>query len=235
MRDVQIDSIRAVDRTIDVLNVFTHHTPVLTIDEITKAANLPKTTVYRILYTLEQRGLIRYNPNLQKYQLGYKFLVYGDLVSSSLDLRQEAEEELLKLYDCTRQTVLLAIREGDDVIYIFSKENPEGLKVALFEGPKRPLVYGAFGYVLMAFLNPHRLSQIFMNPIPQFTPATVVDKELVMRRLEQLRQQKFWIETNEAILGVTGIAAPVFDANDKVIAAVGINGPAVQLVGDQLE
>jgi DNA-binding IclR family transcriptional regulator len=235
VREVRMESIRVIDRAIDILNTFTHHAPALTIDEICKASGLPKTTAYRILYTLERRGLMRFNASSLKYQLGFKFLEYGDLIASSLNLREESEEELQTLYESTHQTVLLAIQDENTLVYIFSKENREGLKVSSFEGPRRPLVFGAFGYVLMAFMDKDRLNQFLNDPIPQFTEETVTNRNLVMARLERIRQEKIWIESNEAILGVTGIAAPIFDVNKNVIAVVGINGPSIQLVGEQLE
>lgn len=235
MRNVQMESIRAVDRAIDVLNAFGRHAPELNIDQIAAAAKLPRATVYRILYTLERRGLVRFDTEALTYRLGFAFLTYGDLVSSSIDLRHEAEEAMLHLYDQTRQTVLLAVDQGDTLVYIFRKENPEGLKVASLEGRTRPLVFGAFGTVIMAYLDEARLQKVLSAPIPPFTPATVVDPGVIRDRLARVHTEQVWAEAGEAILGVTGIAAPVFDANRKFIGAAGLDGPSVQLAGEALE
>ncbi|WDL95719.1 IclR family transcriptional regulator [Alicyclobacillus sp. ALC3] len=234
MRNVQMESIRAVDRAIDVLNAFNRHRPEMTIDEVATNTKLPRATAYRILYTLERRGLIRFDTEKLTYRLGLQFLSYGDLVASSLNLRQEAEDALLRLYDETRQGVLLAVEQGDTLVYIFRKENPEGLKVASLEGRTRPLVFGAFGTVIMAYLDGARLEEVLAQPIPQFTPATVTNPDRIRDRLAQVRKDAIWVETDEAILGVTGIAAPVFDANGRFVGAAGLDGPTVQLSGEQL-
>ncbi len=234
MRNVQMESIRAIDRAIDVLNAFSRHLPEMTIDEVAARTKLPRATAYRILYTLERRGLIRFDTERLTYRLGFQLLTYGDLVASSLDLRQEAEDALLRLYDETRQGVLLAIEQGDTLVYIFRKENPEGLKVASLEGRTRPLVFGAFGTVIMAYLDDARLEEVLAQPIPQFTPATVTDPVRIRERLVQVRADGIWAETDEAIIGVTGIAAPVFDANGRFVGAAGLDGPTVQLSGDDL-
>lgn len=235
MRNVNMESIRAIDRAVDVLNAFTRRTPELTIDQITAATGLPRATVYRILYTLERRGLIRFDEKSLTYRLGFQFLAYGNLVASSIDLRQEAEGPLLQLYERTRQSVLLAVREGDTLVYIFRKETPEGLKVASLEGLFRPLVFGAFGAVIMAYLPDDELSRLLKQPIPQFTPDTLTDPDQIRRRLAQIRRDRVFAETNEALLGVTGIAAPVFNMEGQFVAAVGVDGPSVQLCGEQLE
>jgi IclR family KDG regulon transcriptional repressor len=235
MREIQMESIRAVDRAIDVLNAFTHRTPEQSIEEISRTVSLPRATVYRILYTLERRGLVQFDPESSKYRLGFQFLYYGDLVSSSLDLRREAEPALLQLHENTHQTVLMSVVENDMLVYIFSKENPEGLKVSTFEGPRRPITFGAFGYVTMAYMDAKRLQDVLKSPIPQYTPETVTDRTMILHRLQHIREEGVWAETNEGIYGVTGIAAPVFDARGQFIAAVGINGPSVHLSGDSLQ
>ncbi len=234
MRDVQMDSIRAIDRAIDVLNVFTNHSHALSIDDICKAARLPKATVYRILYTLERRNLIRFDADVLQYRLGFKLMEYGELVSSSIDIRNDSEKILNDLYEQTHQTVLLGIREGNTLVYIYRRENSQGLKVSLFEGLHRPLVYGAMGYVTMAFMEASQLKPILNDPIPKFTPNTVVDKNIVLSRLTQIRKELVWVEYGEAIYGVTAVAAPVFDGNRIFMAVVGIHGPSINLTGDEL-
>lgn len=229
MREIQMDAIRSVERAVSVMDAFSHRSPTLTIDEICRSTQLPKATVYRILYTLERQGLIRFDPISLKYRLGFKFLHYADIVSESFNLKLEAEEELLKLYDITRQTVLLAVREGGGIVYIYRQENPEGLKVSSFGDPHRPLFFGAFGQVVLAYMEEAERTQLLVEPLPEYTEQTLSNKTALLERLDSIRQNQLCVETNEAIPGVTGIAAPIFDVNGMCVAAVGINGPTIQL------
>lgn len=234
MRNVQMESIRAIDRAIDVMNAFTSQTPELSIEQIASTTRLPRATVYRILYTLERRGLIRFDEQALTYRLGFQFLAYSDLVVSSLDLRKEAAEPLLNLYEEIHQSVLLAVAQGDILTYVYRKEVPHGLKVASLAGPTRPLVFGAFGAVTMAYMEDEQVDKLLRQPIPKFTPSTVTDSNVIRQRFAQIRENRVFVETDEAILGVTGIAAPVFNADGAFVAAAGIDGPSVQLSGDAL-
>lgn len=234
MRNVQMESIRAIDRAVDVLNAFDEHHPALTIDQVSRSTHLPRATVYRILYTLERRGLVRFDEQTLTYRLGFQLMAYGNLLSSSLELREEALEPMLALYERTRQSVLLAVPQGRTLVYIFRKETPQGLKVASPEGPTRPLVFGAFGTVIMAYMDEAEVQSILRDPVPQFTPSTVTDRQIIVQRLLQVRAEQVFSETDEGILGVTGIAAPVFDVEGKFVAAAGVDGPTVQLSGGQL-
>ncbi|WP_083521204.1 IclR family transcriptional regulator [Alicyclobacillus kakegawensis] len=234
LRELRMTSIRTIDRAVDVLNAFHHQAPERSMDELCHEVGLPRPTVYRILYTLERRGLILYNPETQKYRLGYQFLYYGDLVAHSLDLRREAEDVLLELHRQTQQTVLMSVARGDTLTYVFRKEAPEGLKVSTFEGPRRPITFGAFGCVTMAYMDTDNLEKLLAQPLPAFTPRTVTQPDQIRRRLQQIREEKVFVETGEGYVGVTGIAAPVFDARNHFVAAVGVNGPTVHLTGERL-
>lgn len=124
MRNVNINSIRAVDRAIDVLETFSLKATSLSIDEIACTAKLPKATTYRLLYTMERRGLIQYDESTLRYRLGLRLLKFGGLVTASLDLHNEAEDILIELFQQTQQTVLMTVLEGDEMVYIFRQEHP---------------------------------------------------------------------------------------------------------------
>jgi IclR family KDG regulon transcriptional repressor len=236
MRDVNMNSVRAIDRAIDLLNVFTMEHPELTIDEIVAFSRLPKTTAYRILYTMEQRGLIRYNPETLKYKLGLKLLEYAGVVTTFLDIRQEAEDLLIELQTKAQQTVIMAVPEQETMVYVYKRENPEGLKYASFIGLRRPLSYGVLGQVMLAYLEPVQVERLLQKqPVPKLTEHTVTDPNLLQERLEQIRQEQIYVDREETFIGGIGVGAPVFNDEGKLIAALAIIGPSAQLVEKQLE
>jgi IclR family KDG regulon transcriptional repressor len=235
MRDINMGSIRSIDRAIDVLQTFTIDKPSLTIDEISKMTRIPNSTVYRILYTLERRGLVQFDKNSLTYKPGFRLIEFGSLISSVLDVRQEAEKILIDLHFKTRQTVLMAVCDGDQIVYIFNRENYDGLKFSSMVGQRRPFIYGVLGPVLLAYLPDNLIERILDMPIPKHTPYTVTDKTIIRQRLQQIKDDGFYVEANETNIGVIGIGAPVFDARRQVIAAVGVIGPTVQLVDNEFE
>jgi len=229
MRDINMGSIRAIDRAIDVLQAFTIEKPSLSIEEISKIVRIPNSTVYRILFTLERRGLVHFDKIACTYKPGFRLIEFGSLISSVLDINQEAEEVLIDLHIQTKQTVLMAVRDGDQIVYIFKKENYEGLKFSSLVGQRRPFLYGILGPVLLAYLPDKFIEGILDVPIPTYTPYTITDKNLVRQKLEKIKREGIYFESNETNTGVTGIGAPVFDVGKETIAAIGVIGPSVQL------
>ncbi len=230
-----MESIRSVDRAIDILNSFTLDQPALTIEQIMRQTKLARATVYRLLYTMERRGLIRYDPEKLQYRLGFQFFQYSDIVSSTLNVVQEAEEILVDLHLKTRQTVLMTLIEDTQMLYVFKREIPTGLKYSSSVGERRPLLYGALGKTALAFQPEEVVEKLLSLPIPAYTPYTVTDPAAIKEELAQIRSTLIYTEIDQTNLGVTAIASPIFQSDGKVLAVIGMICPSVQITDRQLE
>lgn len=234
MHKVNMPPVRSVERAIDILQTFATASE-LTLDEITGKTNIPRSTVYRILCTLEGKQLVRFDQDKQVYKPGLRLIELGLLLSSSLDVNQEAEDVLIELHNRTRQTVLMAVKDGDGILYVFKKETRQGLKFSSMLGQRQPYIYGVLGPVLLAFEPDEKIERILQIPIPKRTPATVTDPAIIKQRLMRIREEYIYEEANETHDGVVGIGAPVFDAQNEVVAAIGVVGPTVQLTEERLK
>ncbi|MCL6627646.1 IclR family transcriptional regulator [Alicyclobacillus shizuokensis] len=235
MRELQLNPIRVLDRAVDVLLAFTVERPQMTIDEVMEATKLPKATAYRILYTLERRGLIRYNPATARYSLGLGLLEFAGVLSATFDVSREAEDVLVELQARVAQTVLMVVREGDEMVYVFRRENAQGLKYSSLFGQRRRIPFGVVGQVMLAYLPEADRERILRQPLPAWTEKTMTDVGAIRQRIQQIRQDGWFVDVDETTMGVSGVAAPVFDANSQLAAVVGIIGPAVQFRGPVLE
>lgn len=229
MREVNLKSIRSIERAIDILQTFSIEHTSLTMKEISEMTKIPTSTVYRILCTLENRGFVKFIEQKSAYQLGLRLMEFSYLLSFTLDLGKEAEELLHDLHYETKQTVVMAIKDGDEILYIYKKENHEGLKFSSHVGQRRPFLYGILGPVLLAFLPKSYIEKIIeLSNIPH-TPYSIMDDETWRSRLFEINKNNIYVETNETNVGVTGVGAPIFDVNNEVIAAIGVIGPAIQI------
>lgn len=235
MRDLNITSNRSVERAIDIIDSFTTTKPSLTIDEICELTKLPKATAYRLLYTLERRGVIRYDQHSAQYKLGFKLFEYSQVLSSSIDLLKEAEDILTELQVKTNQTVLMSMLDGDSMVYVFKRENQVGLKYSSSISQRRPLTYGVLGRALIAFLPQPQIDQILSQDLPKWTPHTTTDKHLLQDKLQKARRDLICVETDETNIGVTGIGAPIFNKKGEAFAAAGILGPTIQFSNQELQ
>jgi IclR family transcriptional regulator, KDG regulon repressor len=226
MRDVNMGTIRSIERSIDVIESFADKNKPLTIEEITSITKLPKSTVYRILCTLEKRHLVIFDDKTLRYQPGIRLLELGIRYTSFFDIKQEAEDTLTLLHLKTNQTILMAVHAGDEISYIYRREYEEGLKVSSGVS-ERHYFYGVLGPILLAFLPEKQIEHILSKPLPQQSSNLITDLELLRTRIEKIREEKFYFESDETHVGATAFGAPIFGPTGEVIAAAGIIMPTI--------
>ncbi|WDL95674.1 IclR family transcriptional regulator [Alicyclobacillus sp. ALC3] len=227
MRNLNVEVNRSVERAVLVLNAFGFDQSRLTIDDVVSKTGLPKTTVYRILWTLERNGLVHFDERYAHYRLGFKLLEYGGIVLQNLDVLREAEPFLLELHDELDCTVILAERQADTLQYLIRLESDDDFQPHSYVGKRRFLHYGIIGRTILAHLPASDATQVVGRfPLEQSTPDTIVEEDAFYAQLHEIRIQGYGIDVGGTFHGFTGIAVPLFGPTQKVIGAIGLAAPS---------
>jgi IclR family KDG regulon transcriptional repressor len=222
-----IYSIRVVERAIQLLNCFSFQQKEYSMGELSALTNLSKSTVFRILQTLEKNKFISYDPLSNRYSLGMKLFELGGVVFSSLSLRRAASRILDHLEAEVNHTVLMGILEDGELVYIDKREGNEPIKLTSEIGKRRPPYFGMLGKTLMAFLSEKEVDDLLSQfPLEKVAPMSITDPKKFKRSLKEIREKGYTYEYGEAVEGVIGIAAPIRNHLRKVVAAVGTAFPA---------
>jgi IclR family pca regulon transcriptional regulator len=212
-------------RGLNILSLYTRETPALTLTEITKATNLNKTTVYRILTTLENTGYLIRDPETKRYRPGLKVLQLGFASISSLEVRQVARRHLEQLSQQVGETVSLSVLDGSNIIYIDRVRNRGIVGVILGIGSRLPAHCASMGKAMIAHLPATELRQYLNEVVPEpCTPKSLVDRQALEAELAQVRKQGYATNDEELELGLRAVAAPIWDNSNRVVAAVNITG-----------
>ena len=221
--------VQALERALDILDCFSFQDRELNLSDIVKITGLNKTTVKRLISNLESRGYLQQDPQTKAYQLGMRLFELGGIVFSSFSLRRAAAFPMTRLQNQTGATVLLGVQMDDQLVYIDKREGNGLLRISSDVGWRRPLHYGMLGMVLMSSLDSKNVREILSeHPLQPHTPFSITDQDAFSLRLEQIRDQGYVLEKEEAVEGVMGIAAPIRDYSRKVMAALGIALPLGQ-------
>jgi len=152
---------------------------------------------------------------------------------TSLDFRKVAIPYMHELVEISRETVQLAVLDGDEVLVLEREHSPEAITVNL--GLRSQVHCTADGKVLLAALaNENAIGVLERNGMPQNTVNTITDINQMLSHLEKVRQQGFAISADELVEGVRSIAAPVYNHNGLVIAALSILGPGSRLTLERI-
>jgi IclR family transcriptional regulator, KDG regulon repressor len=219
-------NVRAVERAIAVLNTFSIASQELSLKEVAGRTGLSKPTTFRILSTLENHRYLRFEAASMSYRLGSKLLELGGVALSSSALRGVARPHLNQLQALTGSTVLLGTLMDGALVYIDKRETAGPIRIASDIGWRRTPHFGMLGQILLAFQEPEELEKLLAEaplvPHTRYSPAT---PEAFEARLGEIRRDGYVVESNEAIEGVWGVAAPIHGLEGNVIAAVGIASP----------
>jgi len=196
------------------------------------AASLPlaRTTVHRILYSLEKLGYIEKDPSSGHYQLAAKFFELTGPAVHFRRLQAVAKSVMQNLLLRFGETVNLGVIDEGQVAYIDVLQSQSALRIAAVPGERNPVHSTSLGKVLLAFLPEGEISAILdRNPMVRKTPKTITQKSHFIEHLASVRERHVALDMEENLSGVICVAAPIFDESGRVIAALSVSGPVSRM------
>lgn len=228
------ESIRAVERALDVLLCFSDQTPQLTMTEIAEKVGMHKSTVHRLLGTLEGKRFVQRDQATGLYRLGICLLRMAYLTLEHNDLRRLAAPSMRLLVEKHRETVDLSILDDTDVIYLNVVESPQRVKLAAAVGQRLPAFATASGKALFAHMPVEAVRRILARGMPALTPQTPRLLEPYLEELNLTRELGFAISVEELEEGINAVAAPILGSSGEPIAAIAIAGPCYRLSEERM-
>ncbi len=219
---------------LDVLWAFTADSPTWGVNELGRHLGLHKSTVSRLLATMEERRLVQKDPVTDKYRLGLGILELAGVALGQMDLRQVAAPLLRQLSMTTRETVSLAILDGTQVVLIEHLPSPEPIKYLGNIGHRTPAYCSSGGKAILAFSPQDIVEVVIAGGLKRHTPNTLTTREAFLQDLRKTRRRGYSINNGEYTDSLAATAAPIWDSAGNVIAAVAVAGPAYRLSGTAL-
>ena len=202
--------------------------------QISERVGMHKSTVHRLLATLEEKRFVERGPETGTYRLGINLLHMAYLTLEQNDLRKIASRYLRQLNDLYRETVNLSILDGVDVVYLDVVESPQRVKLAVATGQRLPAFCTASGKAILAFSPDEVVKQVFEYGIPQYTSNTLDSPERIFENLSRTREQGFALSLQEFEEGINAIAVPILDGNNQPLASVAVAGPSYRLTQEKM-
>lgn len=200
--------------------------PALTLTDIAHEAGLAQATAHRLVAELVEWGaLVRTDSG--RYVIGRRLWKLGMLAPDQSDLRELASPFLHDIYGATLATVHLAIRDGDQVLYLDRLAGHASVPAVSRIGARLPLHTTGVGKVLLAYA-PQDVRDRVLGSLARITPYTVTHVGKLEQELRRVHREGFAQTIEEMTLGACSVAVPVRQRNDEVIAALGIVVPNFQ-------
>lgn len=196
------------------------------VTELADRTQLPKSTVSRILSTLEAEGAVAQDDDGSEYRIGGTLAELSGAVGPGSNLVAAAQPLLQELTDALGETAGMAVLDHDEVRYLLQTESAEEVQVRNWVGDSTPLHLVPSGLVLLADMDPDQIDSYLARPLERLTPDSVVDPMTIRARLEQVRTDGHVWAQAEFDESLNSVAAAVRDSEGAAIAAIHVHGPA---------
>jgi DNA-binding IclR family transcriptional regulator len=223
-------TVRSVERCIDIIDVLSSRRTSMSLSELSRAVDTPKSTTLTIVRTLVHRGLLSFDLETKHYQIGLGFSRYMSERPRRVDLISLATPFLEVLARDTLETATIAMREGDKIYNVCRFVGPQPLQLIVPIGLPRSLHTTAGGKVFLAWLpRAERMAYVDSRPLERITPRTVTDPALLHRRLDACKRDGYSVNRGETQPELFGIAAPILGRDAEIVATVNLSGPLFRL------
>lgn len=235
------DIIQSVDRALEVMIYLYHEGKETSITKIAADLGVYKSTVYRTLVTLENRGFVRKNPETERYWLGNRLFVLGKGVENRMGLPEIVRPYAKKLYDAYCEVVNVSIleRNPDDVyrsvIILKEESDRQVLTVNPPVGSSSECYCSSVGKCLLAYSDDIDLGVYETHPMRPHTDHTITTVAALRSELAKVRDRGYAMDHEELEYGLTCIGAPILNQKGEAMAAISLSGPTSRMLSGDIE
>jgi IclR family transcriptional regulator, acetate operon repressor len=225
-----MSSVQSVERAFAVLRCLSGGSAGVT--EVAERVGLPKSTVSRLLSTLEDLGVVAQVAAGGSYRLGAGLTDLAAAVLPGRSLIASLRPHLHDLVTATGEAAGLSIADGFDVLYLDQVDSDNQVQVRDWTGERLRAHTVSSGQVLLAF-GAIDAAQYLAQPLERSASGTLTDADRVRRRLAEIASKGYAWAIEEFLDGLNSVAAPVRDSRGRVVGAIHVHGPAYRFPGER--
>lgn len=223
------NTIQSLDRAMAILERLAE-LETATLSELAKDAGQSPATVYRVLVTLETRGMVEFDAAAQCWAVGPRAYLVGASFLRRASVVERAQAPMRQLRDETGETANLGVARSDQVMFLSQVETDATLRAFFPPGTVSPLHASGIGKALLAWFAPERRAAYLARAaLTRFTPHTLASPDALAEDLERIRARGYAVDNEEKSPGMRCVAAPVFDATGAAVAGLSVSGPVARV------
>lgn len=221
-----MSDIQSLHRAFSILQLISEEPELARPSLIAEQIGLPRTTVLRMLATLENIGAVVRPPNSKTYSIGQTIQQIAQPKPSRQQLKLVARPHLQTLAHETGETVYLCVESRQQVYYVDQIDAQHHILLRNWVDTYFPLHATAAGKLFLAFWEEAKLEAHLKRPLTQFTPNTITQPDKIRSYIKAIRQAGVAWTHGQTEEGLVGVAAPIWGQNQLLVGAVSVGGPA---------
>ena len=228
------NTIQSLDRAILILETL-GETGGLSLTELSNRLGQSPATAYRVLTTLELRGVAEFDSHAQTWHVGAGAFRIGSAFLRRTNLVERARPVMQHLMQATGETANLGVDNGGQVLFVSQVETHASIRAFFPPGTQSPMHASGIGKALLAQAPEPQLNAIVSAGLEEFTDRTLTTERALLADLALTRQRGYAIDDEERNEGMRCVAASVFDATGAAVAGLSISGPTARVTPERTE
>lgn len=222
--------VRSLDKAIDLIEALANESRGLSLAELAKRTGFNPSSAHHLVATLRRRGFVDQDPETRGYRLGYRLVSLVQEFVSESDIHSAGVGPIRELRDASGDTAFLTALQDREKFVVFEAAGHHPVQTSRPRLPSQTSLHStASGKTLLAYLPSEQLAPLAATmPLTRFTPNTIASREELASELATIRRQGYALDREEWLVGLYGIAAPVFDRHGVCVATASVAFPAVQ-------
>jgi DNA-binding IclR family transcriptional regulator len=220
--------VQSVDRAVSMMEYLSRN-GWSGVTEVANELGIHKSTAYRLLTTLSDRGLVEQDTATGKYRLGFGVVLLASTVTADLDVLRCARSVCERLSEQTQETVTLTVLEGDDAVIIHQTVQKTTALSVDWTGMHTPLHATAAGKVFLVHMPDDQRRRVLRRPLERFTEKTIVDPGVLRDHIQAVREDGYGYTVEELEVGLNAVGAPIRSSDGAVVASVSVSGSVFRL------
>jgi IclR family transcriptional regulator, acetate operon repressor len=226
---------KSLNKAIDILTALGQVPDGMTLPDVALMVGQPKSTIHRLLTTLQGRRFVRYEADTRLWKIGVEAFVVGSAFLRNRDIAGFARPVMQALVNDCGETASLYVEDDGEIVCIGQVECRQTMRVIARPGGRAKMHSSGAGKALLAHYPAERLDLLMeRHGLQASTEKTIVTPQALRRNLGLARKQGFAIDDEENALGIRCVAAPIFDHTGEAVAAISISGPASRIVDERI-
>jgi IclR family KDG regulon transcriptional repressor len=217
--------VKSLVKALRILNALGECSSGLGITDLSGAVKAPKSTVHRLVATMESAGYVIFDPLTSKYVLGNRLARLGEQLNQQIPLLTFGVPALEQLTRECHEASHLAILQGTEIVYISQEESKEPVRISFNTGHRAPAHCTALGKVFLAGLSDAEILALYSNKrkLVRLTPRTQTSVDNLLSEISAVRKEGIAFDGEEYMPGLACMAAPIRDFSSRTIAAIGVS------------
>ncbi len=211
----------AIDRMVQVLEILSKAPRGISLAELTVMTKIPKSTLFRILFTLQKYSVVSEDPERKTFTIGLKPIEWGNAALEKIDLKVIAHQYLVNFAYETKESIYLTVLDDGEIIIIDRVDTPDVWRIVARLGTRSPFHCTATGQVIVSDLPDEEVNKLIREKgLKKYNPRTISSPAELKKKLKKVHKQGYAVADKEYKEDLVAIAVPIYEHSGRVIASL---------------